>query len=395
VRIALVTRRFWPAVGGIERVALELARALRGLGHNVDVVAQRIDEGANGWLTHTVREAPPFAPFHHDGLSVRQFRLPLSRRLMLLPLTPEAIPLLPRVTAGRTRLATGLLYGRVASPVLARLLGGAEVVHVLGGAWVSVAGVEAARALGRPVAVTPFVHPGHWRDDPASIRSYRGADAVLATVQTDADDLARLGVPTGLISVCGLPVPQVASEPSRAEERLVLFAGARVPHKGIDLLRRAARAVWEQQPGVRFAYVGPGPPLDDADARELDVGPVSDDERHSWFARASVLCLPSASESFGLVVAEAWSARKPVVTADIPVLREQVEAARGGLAVSRSPAKIAEALLRVLGDCRLAEQMGHDGFEHWRVRYRPEAVAERHAAVYSALLERSRHPSRP
>jgi glycosyltransferase involved in cell wall biosynthesis len=385
VRIVLVTRRFWPAVGGIERVTLELARALRGPGNDVDVVAQRIDEGANGWLTHTVREAPAFEPFRHEGLSVRQFRLPLSARVMLLPLAPDAIPLLPRLTSGRARLVTGPLYGRVAAPVLARLLAGADIVHVLGGAWISVAAVEAARALGRPVAVTPFVHPGYWRDDPASIRSYRRAEAVLATVQTEAEDLARLGVPKRLISVCGLPVPQVASELSRAEEALVLFAGARVPHKGIDLLRGAARTVWEHQPAVRFAYVGPGPRLNDADPRELDIGPVSDKERGAWFARASVLCLPSASESFGLVVAEAWSARKPVVTSNIPVLRKLVEEAGGGLAVQREPRALADALLSLLADRAQADEMGQAGFRHWRDRYRPEQVAKRHLDLYEEI----------
>lgn len=380
-----MTRRYWPAVGGIERVAVELGRVLRELGHDVAVVAQRTDEGPTGWLTHTVREAPPFDAFEHDGVPVRQFRLPSRQRLALLPMAYEAIPLLPRLTAGKTRILSGPFYRRIAAPVLTPLLRRADVVHVLGGAWVSVAAVEAARDEGIPVAVTPFIHPGYWRDDPASLRSYVRADTVLATVESDADDLARLGVPRKRIAVCGLPVPAVSGGEQADPERLVLFMGARVAHKGIDILRRAARLVWEHEADARFAYVGPGAPLDETDPRELDVGVVRDEERGRWLARAAIVCLPSSSESFGLVVAEAWSAGRPVVTSRTPVLREQVEGAGGGLAVERDPAALADALLRLLRDPAGAQRLGRSGFEYWSAHYRPERVGERHLAVYRSM----------
>jgi glycosyltransferase involved in cell wall biosynthesis len=394
LRIVFVTRRYWPAIGGIERVAVELARALHAGGQEVEVVAQRIDEGAEGWLTHTLREAPPFAPFEHDGISVRQFRLPLGRRVPLLPLAPEGIPLLPRLTSGHMRIVTGPWYGRVARPILMPLLKGADIAHVLGGAWASVAAVEAARALKIPVVVTPFVHPGFWRDDPASVRSYQRADRVLATLESDAEDLRRLGVAPDKIEVCGLPVPPVTTgRASHMHETdsapLVLFVGARVPHKGIDRLREAARRVWAVRPDTRFAYVGPGAPLNERDERELDVGPVSDGDRGKWFERATLLCLPSSTESFGLVVAEAWSVHRPAVTSEIPVLRELIESAGGGLSVSREPDAVAAAIVSLLADPATAQRMGDAGFEYWQRKCRPQAVAERHLEVYDAVLRRA------
>jgi glycosyltransferase involved in cell wall biosynthesis len=383
VKVALIVRRFWPAVGGIERVALELASTLRELGHDPLVVAQRVDEGPDTWLTHTVVEAPAFAPFAHEGIAVQQFRLPSARRALLLPLAHEAIPLLPRVTRGRTRLVTAPWYARVAAPVLAPLVSGADVVHVLGGGWVSIAGVAAARKANLPVVVTPFVHRGYWRDDPASVRSYRAADRVLATLATDAGDLRALGVPAGKIDICGLPVRGVREpRPARDSRPLVLFVGARVSHKGHDLVRAAARYVWEAEPSARFAYVGPGPPLENRDPRELDVGAVDDAERDGWLARAWALVLPSASESFGLVVAEAWSAGTPVVTSDIGVLRELVERSSGGIAVSRDPRSIADAIVGLLADGRRRNEFGRSGFAFWDRELRPESVGRRHVEVY-------------
>jgi glycosyltransferase involved in cell wall biosynthesis len=389
VRIALVTRRYWPAVGGIERVSSELGQALRALGHEVWIVAQRVDEGPSGWLTHTIREAPEFAPFEHGGLPVRQFRLPSSRRALLLPLSVEGIPRFPALTKGWTRNVTGPWYGRVAGKELVPLLEGADMIHVLGGAWVSVAAVEAGRALSCPVAVTPFVHRGYWRDDPASVRSYQRADAVLATLEADAAELRALDVRGASIHVCGLPVP-AAGDAERTPESppLILFVGARVQHKGIDLLRAAARAVWERHPEARFAFLGPGTPLEILDPRELDIGAVSDDERRDWLERATLLALPSSTESFGIVVAEAWSVARPVVVSDIPVLAELVEASKGGASVPRDSGSIAAAINELLANPDRVETMGRAGHDFWQRSFDPETVALRHLELYGELAHR-------
>jgi glycosyltransferase involved in cell wall biosynthesis len=391
VKVALVVRRYWPAVGGIERVAAELAHALRGLGHEVEVVAQRVDEGPQTWLTHLVTEPPAFDAFERDGVRVRQFRLPRARRAALLPLAYEAIPLLPRLTGNRTRRVTAPWYERVAAPAITPLLGDADVVHVLGGAWISTAAVEAARRSRTPVVVTPFVHRGYWRDDPASVRSYRRADAVLATTEADAAELRAVGVPAAAIAVCGLPVPGVQREVEREREPLVVFAGARVPHKGLHLVREAARLVWTEEPDVRFAYIGPGAALANLDPREFDVGAISDEERDEWLGRAWALALPSASESFGLVVAEAWSARTPVVTSEIPVLQELVTRARGGLTVPRTATANARAILALVRDRELARGLGESGFSFWNRELRSEAIALRHVELYERCRSRP-HP---
>jgi glycosyltransferase involved in cell wall biosynthesis len=386
LKIALATRSYWPAVGGIEQVAVELGRALRGLGHEVSVIAQRTDAGRHGSLTHAIREAPAFAPFTHDGVPVRQFRLPVGRRLLLLPLAHEGVPIVARAAPRHTRRLTRRLYSLAAARELEALLVGSDVVHVLGGAWISVAAVAAARTQGIPVVVTPFVHVGYWRDDAASVWSYLNADRVLATTRADAADLALLGVPAEQIDVAGLPVAGIGGDGQAQPQAppLVVFVGTRAPHKGVDLLRRAARHVWAEHPETRFAFLGGGAALREPDERELDVGLVSDEERAQWIRRALLLALPSSSESFGLVVAEAWSASRAVVTSDIPVLKELVERSRGGVAVAREPRALAEAIARLVGDRELAAGMGRRGFEFWRSECAPEAVARRHLEIYEA-----------
>ena len=50
MHITYLTRRYWPAVGGVERVAMTLGDALVPDGHTVTVVAQCIDEVSEKFL---------------------------------------------------------------------------------------------------------------------------------------------------------------------------------------------------------------------------------------------------------------------------------------------------------------------------------------------------------
>ena len=131
---------------------------------------------------------------------------------------------------------------------------------------------------------------------------------------------------------------------------MVLFVGQRRPTKRYELLLAAAPLVWRRHPDALFAFVGPGAPLPTGDPRILDVGRVSDAERGAWLGRATMLCLPSVSESFGMVVAEAWSQGLPVVVSDIPVLRELVTASGGGIVARPDPDAMADAIGALLAD---------------------------------------------
>jgi glycosyltransferase involved in cell wall biosynthesis len=392
VEIVIATRRFWPAIGGIERVAMELAREL-AQSHHVSIVAQRIDDGPHGRLTHVVREPPRFRPFAWDGVTVRQLRLPRTRRALLLPFVHETVPLLARIALRHGRRFTASAYTRAAAPQLEPLIEGADVVHVLGGEWLAVATVDLCRRMHVPVVITPFIHRGAWGDDAGSVRAYSRADRVLATLECDARVLSLLGVEPQKIEICGVPCrgltpgsAHLVADRLPADAPLVTFIGDRRPNKGVDLLLAAADLIWGTSPHVHFAFVGTGPALRSGDPRVLDVGPVADRERSAWVDRCSVLALPSESETFGIVVAEAWSLRRPVVVSDIPPLRELVGGARGGVVVSRNPAALADAILAVLASSASARDMGARGYEFWRSTYTPEVVAARHESVYQRVI---------
>ena len=84
--------------------------------------------------------------------------------------------------------------------------------------------------------------------------------------------------------------------------------------KGTSLLARLFAEYKRRRPGpLRLVLAGPVVEAP-ADHRDIDiVGPVSEDEKWRLLAGARALVSPSPWEAFSLVVAEAWSARLPVV----------------------------------------------------------------------------------
>jgi glycosyltransferase involved in cell wall biosynthesis len=402
MRLVFVARAYWPAIGGVEGFVRLLGREL-AKGHEVTVLAQRVDSGESNRLTDTLAPPPSFSPFRDGDVRVAQIRVPRTRRAMLSPLIYQVTPGLRRHAFGRNRIAAAELYARVVAPVIAEQLHGADAVHVFGGDLMKAAAVRAARQARVPVSITPFVHPRQWGDDPASALVYRRADRVIGLLEADAEVCRRLGVPPDRIAICGICSPALREGGGAAiRERfdvggpIVLFLGARRGYKGEDILLRATPLVSRAHPDAAFVFVGPGPalPRSAGDVRVIDAGVVDDDERAAWLEAASMVCLPSEAEIFPTVFLEAWSLKTPVVTSDLPPLGELIDSSGGGLAVPRDPERVGRGILELLDHPETAKRMGEAGHAFWQQRHTPAAVARWHEALYADLAARAGEAAR-
>lgn len=397
MRIAFVTRKSWPAVGGAEAHLRLLARDL-AKDNDVSVLAQRIHDGEIRPIGDVVAPRRAFEPFTDGGVRVQPLRISAFARLAV---AADVAAVLASMRLRGDRQITPSTYDGYAAVVgtaMANRLRGVDLLHVICGGNLASAAMRAARLLGVPAVVTPFAHPGQHDDDPASAAAYRTADAVLATTETDASVYRGLGVDPDRIEITGVCSEGLTSGGgSPLRERggiggpLVVFVGVRRPHKGINLLLEAIPAVRARRPDVRFAFIGPGEPLGGG-PEVIDVGVVDDEVKAAWIEAADVLCLPSAYESFGLVVTEAWSVGTPVVTSDLPVLRELIGAGAGGLTAAREPAAFSAALLELIDHPQRAQAMGRAGHRFWQTHYRPELVAATHRRLYERLTARSTTP---
>ena len=190
------------------------------------------------------------------------------------------------------------------------------------------------------------------------------ADMLIANTMDEAKDLinsydadpARVEVVHPGVDLDAFrPVPMLEARarlglPPDAD--VLLFVGRIQPLKAPDVLLRAAHQLLRRDPSRRsrlvVAVVG-GPsgsglehPTALADlAADLGladvvrfVPPVRRDELVDWYAAATLACVPSYNESFGLVAVEAQAVGTPVVAAAVGGLTTAVADGRSGILVA-------------------------------------------------------------
>lgn len=159
----------------------------------------------------------------------------------------------------------------------------------------------------------------------------RNAHCLHVNSPSEAEALQDLGfaAPIAVIPV-GTPVPDLEAPETVAGleairgRRFVLFLSRIHPKKGVDLLLRAWAAV-RKSDDMALVIAGTGDPDHVAEAKRLAEnlevadsciwpGRVTAEQKHWLLARACVFVLPSYSENFGNVVAEALAHATPVIT---------------------------------------------------------------------------------
>ncbi len=185
----------------------------------------------------------------------------------------------------------------------------------------------------------------------------RGAHVVTPT-RTVADAVAdRYDLPTERLTVTplGVDASWFAAQPltgkARADlgvpERYFVFVGSLDPRKNLPRLLASHAALRDDDPEAPELVLA-GPAGREASLTAVPgvtlTGWLADATLQSLVAGAVALVLPSIDEGFGLPALEALAVGRPVVAADIPVLREVV----GGYAEYADPYDVS-ALAAALG----------------------------------------------
>lgn len=175
---------------------------------------------------------------------------------------------------------------------------------------------------------------------------------------------------------------------------MVLFAGRMTRQKGPDLLLGAIPRVLHAHPGATVVFAGDG---DMRSAMEhsarcagLDtatrfVGHKSGQELVNLFRTADVVCVPSRNEPFGIVVLEAWSARKPVVATRNGGPGEFVRHEHNGLTVCSDADAIGWGLRAALYDAKHAQWLGRNGRREAESRFSWDQIARETEEVYHTV----------
>lgn len=145
------------------------------------------------------------------------------------------------------------------------------------------------------------------------------------------------------------------------------------------------RSAWRDDAERLGLSVVPGRPVPDESDVAL-LGPMPDADMPLLYRAADLVAFPSIKEGFGLVPFEAMAAGTPIVTSDLPVLREHLTP--DGDCVMVDPldeAALADALVRVAADEALRDSIRRSG----RTTVRGltwESAARSHLALYEGAL---------
>lgn len=231
-------------------------------------------------------------------------------------------------------------------------------------------------------------------------RVFRDAAKVLVPTD-DYRDLvcAKYGIPPERVAVVdnGTDHRVVAAPRSgarRSEKAQLLFVGRLVVQKNVPLLLHAVAAYRDRYDSdFHLTIVGEGDmrPAIEAEIRRLDLGTLVTlaGARHgealeSSYAAADLLILTSVFESFGLVLVEAMTKALPIVSVNIPAVRNVALDEVNGLLVPSDPEALADAMHTLLTDPDLYAKISVNnlGAAH---RYTWGAVVEKISAAYSGI----------
>jgi glycosyltransferase involved in cell wall biosynthesis len=364
VRLLWVIPRFGKtAVGGAERLVGELALRATPDGWSSEVATTcAVDH-------MTWENVLPPGEDRVDGLRVHRFRVG--------PRSATRYELLHRaILSGKAGYVDEIewLANSVWSPGLLRFLEdeGERYDLAVFAPYFFGTTVWGAQVAPERSALVPCLH-----DEPyARLATVRG---VLASVRgclfnSEAEGrLARRLADVREAGVVGMGFDEPAGEPRarfaerRGIGRYVLYAGRIEEGKRVDVVvDYATRYARERSDAPRLVLIGSGsyrPPEEAADV-VFYAGLLGEEERRAAYAEAVALVNPSHTESFSIVLMEAWLEGTPALVAkESEVMREHAERSGGALTFN-SYESYRDGLDRLLDDPGLARRLGVAGREY-------------------------------
>ena len=177
-----------------------------------------------------------------------------------------------------------------------------------------------------------------------------------------------------------------------SNDRLVLFIGRLVPHKGVEYLIQAIPFILKEHPEAKFIIVGEGWSRSYLENLATSIGCrdkiqfrgfLPDPELIELTMSADVLVVPSFYEPFGIVALEGMAAGVPVVASNAGGLAEIIEHDRTGVLVyPRDPKSIAWGVCRILSDPKYSNNLVQNAKKKIAETYSWDVIAKRTLKTY-------------
>lgn len=340
MKILFWSELYWPDIGGLEILSLQLLRELKARGHEITVIC-----------SHGGRDLPDVAEV--DGIRVHRFRfvhaLERSDLKEIKNIVERLIDLIPSISAD-------LFHLNAITPLFFYL--------------------RARRVMDAPILFT--IHnslemlPYSSENIVKFFDSVSWATAVSQSVfQAAEKSIAGIGSRFSVL-YNGLKMPSLAPEPISFSPPVFLCYGRVIPQKGFDVALNAFARVHREHPEARLIFAGDGVLLDSmkelARALEIDkqvdfMGWVHPEKIYALINQSSAVIVPSRyQEPFGLVALEAAQMARPVIASRVGGLPEVVVDQQSGYLYENEDAgELAERMLQLIENPALAAELGQGG----------------------------------
>ncbi|UBM35007.1 glycosyltransferase family 4 protein [Bremerella sp. TYQ1] len=388
LRLALVTRRFWPLVGGAEMVMANLAEELTQQGHQVQIVTAQWHPDWPKQITHrgipVIRLPNPSV----RGWGTVRYMMALGRWLRSHEQDLDAV-YVSMLKHSAVVATSRFLNSNV--PVVLRAEGAGETGDC--------AFHESAN-FGQRIR-----------------RSCQQADGFVAPSQQIFDEMAAAQFDRDKIRFIpnGVKVGPLKTDVQRQEARkalatanpiltlaesapLVVFTGRLHPGKGLTKLVRAWPRVLQRFPMARLWLIGEGPQEGELSSMIGAMGlqsrillPGAFDTVEDVLAAADAFVLPSLHEGMSIALLEAMVANLPCVVSDIPGNRILIDPEETGLIFPVDEIdRLADQLIRILENQDLSRQLGTAARKRVIEHFSLKRNAEDHVALFHSLMETKR-----
>ncbi len=245
-------------------------------------------------------------------------------------------------------------------------------------------------ALSCSRSVKRVVKPLQWR-------ALHRADLLHATSEVEVQQIRDAGFRAPVVVVPnGIDLPPLPGEKPLRSGRTLLYLSRIHPIKGVDRLLTSWSALQNEFPEWRLVIAGPGRPAHLTQAHDLVrtlklkrvelPGPLYGADKTSAYFQADLFVLPTHSENFGVVIAEALAHGCPVVVGMGAPWR-QVEKRKCGWWVSNEVDELAGSL-RTAMTCSPEElgAMGTRGRDWMEQDFGWTSIARRMSEAYRWVL---------
>jgi glycosyltransferase involved in cell wall biosynthesis len=270
-----------------------------------------------------------------------------------------------------------------------------------------------AKKIGKfPLIIMPCLHTmDDWAQNPLIYKIMKCADKIIALTDFEKKFIVSKGISESKISVIG---PGIAPEKFAVGERekekneyrfkggpVVAYIGRFVKSKRIESLIDAMDIVWESTPDAQLLMAGDA----ESEYAEILKNKISrlsvmrmenvhfienfdDKAKSAIFDALDIFVLPSISESFGIVILEAWARGKPCIVCKDSASAFVVEDGKDGLLFEfGNPQELAGAIKKLLSNESLRKELGENGRQKVLAEYTWDVIMRKIQAEYSNLVE--------